>query len=142
MSTALWVYAPQSTNLLRDVVADVHLLVVQKHTVDGLDGGLGSLGGLVVNKAVALEPALLIGGDLAGQNVAEGGERIVQGLVVDCLVQVLDENVTLTGLAEGGVPLRPHDAAGAAFDERVVELLQSALTCNPVSFHPTAVTRD
>ena len=32
-------------------------------------------------------------------------------LVVDLLVQVLDEDVTLTSLAQGGITLRPHDAA-------------------------------
>ena len=32
-------------------------------------------------------------------------------LVVDLFVKVLDENVALAGLAEGGVTLGPHDAA-------------------------------
>lgn len=32
-------------------------------------------------------------------------------LVVNQFIQVLDENVALSSLAEGGVPLRPHDAA-------------------------------
>lgn len=32
-------------------------------------------------------------------------------LVVDLLVQVLDEDVALSGLAESGVTLRPHDTA-------------------------------
>ena len=32
-------------------------------------------------------------------------------LIVDLLVEVLDEDVALAGLAEGGVTLRPHDTA-------------------------------
>lgn len=71
-------------------------------------------------------------------------------LVINQFIEILDEDVALSGLAEGGVSLRPHDAAGvghissnisgmkilqdrpnspgAAFDERVVKLLQGALT--------------
>lgn len=40
--------------------------------------------------------------------------------VVNRLVEVLDEDVSDTGLAEAGVTLRPHDADGVALaaDER------------------------
>ena len=31
--------------------------------------------------------------------------------VVNLLIKVLNENVALSGLAEGGVSLRPHNAA-------------------------------
>lgn len=92
-------------------MADVNLLVVQQHAVDSLDGGVSSLGGLIVDEAVALGTSVLIRSDLAGQNISEGGKCVVQGLVVDSLVQVLDEDIALAGLAEGGVTLRPHDAA-------------------------------
>ncbi len=92
-------------------MTDVNLLVVQQHTVDSLDGGISSLRGLIVDETVALGASVLIRSDLARQNVSEGGKRIVQGLVVDSLVQVLDEDIALAGLAEGGVTLRPHDAA-------------------------------
>lgn len=92
-------------------MADVDLLVVQQHAVDGLDGGVGGLSGLVVNETVALGASVLVGGDLAGENVSEGSKRVVESLVVDGVVQVLDEDVALAGLAEGGVALRPHDAA-------------------------------
>jgi hypothetical protein len=34
-------------------------------------------------------------------------------LVVDLLVQVLDEDVALTSLAQGGITLRPHDTTMA-----------------------------
>lgn len=63
-------------------------------------------------------------------------------LVVDLLVQVLDEDVALTGFAQGGITLRPHDTTvttvrsrlrkrfcddlpRAILDERVIKLLQS-----------------
>ena len=49
-------------------------------------------------------------------------------LVIDGLVQVLDEDVASTALAQVGVALRPHDAARAALDLGIVELLKSALT--------------
>ena len=106
------------TDLLGDVVADVNLLVVQKHTVDSLDSGIGGLGGLVVNEAVALGAALLIGCDLARKDIAESSEGVVKSLVVNSLVQVLDEDVALAGLAESGVTLGPHDAAANGFSLR------------------------
>ena len=54
---------------------------------------------------------MLISSNLAGQNIAEGSERVVESLVVNELVQVLDEDIALSGLAEGRVTLGPHDAA-------------------------------
>ncbi|GKT65979.1 hypothetical protein ColTof4_03266 [Colletotrichum tofieldiae] len=114
--------------LLGDVVTDVDLLLVEKHAVNVLDGLGGSLIRLVVNESVALGVAVLVLGDLAAQDVAEGSEGVVQSLVVNGDVEVLDEDVALAGLAEGGVTLRPHDAARAALDESVVELLESLLT--------------
>ena len=48
-------------------------------------------------------------------------------LVVDCVIEVLNENVTLASLAKGRVALRPHNAASTTLDKGIVELLQSAL---------------
>ena len=62
------------------MVADVDLLVVQQHAVDGLDSVLSSLGGLVVHETIALGTPMLIGSDLAGEDVAEGGKGVVEGL--------------------------------------------------------------
>ena len=70
------------------MVADVDLLVVQQHAVDSLDGSLGGLSGLVVNETVALGTAMLIGGDLAREDVAEGSERVVQSLVISLLAEL------------------------------------------------------
>ena len=58
-------------------MADVNLLVVQKHTVDGLDRGFSRLGGLVVNETIALRAAVLICGDLARQHVTERSEGVM-----------------------------------------------------------------
>ena len=118
--------------LLGDVVTDKDLLLVQKHAVDHLDGLVGGLGSLVVDETVALGVGVLVLGDLAAENVAEGGKGVVKSLVVNGGVKVLDEDVALASLAEGGVTLRPHDAAGLALDKGVVELLKSALAVGGV----------
>ena len=114
--------------LLGDVVADEDLLLVQKHAVDALDSSVGGLGSLVVDETVTLGVAVLILSDLAGKDVAKGGESVVESLVVNGDIEVLDEDVALTSLAEGGVTLRPHDTARLALDESVVQLLESTLT--------------
>ena len=56
-----------------------------------------------MDKAVTLGAALLIVGDLAGEDVAKGTEGIVEHLVIDALVEVLDENVPLARLANGRI---------------------------------------
>ena len=68
------------TNLARDVVAYVDLFVVQQHTVDSLDSGLRSLRSFVVNETVSLGAAMLIGGNLARQDISECGKSIVKSL--------------------------------------------------------------
>jgi hypothetical protein len=52
----------------------------------------------------------------------------VESLVVDGGIQVLDEDVAGSGLAESGVTLGPHDAAGTVLDQGVVQGLQGTLT--------------
>lgn len=64
---------------------------------------------------------------LAGEDVAKGGEGVVQGLVVNGLVQVLDEHVAHAGLPEGGVSLGPHDADGLPFHHVKVHGVQGSL---------------
>jgi hypothetical protein len=67
-------------NLARDVVTDVHLLVVQEHAVDSFDGGIGSFGSLIMNETIALRATLLVSGNLARQDVAEGSKRVMKSL--------------------------------------------------------------
>ena len=118
--------------LLGDVVADEDLLVVQQHTVNVLDGVVGSLGGLVVDETVTLGVGELILSDLAAENVTEGSEGVVESLVVNGVVEVLDEHVALASLAQSGVTLGPHDAARLTLDESVVQVLKSTLTVSGV----------
>ena len=44
-----------------------------------------------------LTVAVRVLGHLTGENVTEGGERVVHGLIVDAFVQVLDEHVANAG---------------------------------------------
>jgi len=39
-------------------------------------------------------------------------DMLEANLVVNSLIEIFDENVALACLAQGGVTLRPHDAAG------------------------------
>jgi len=58
----------------------VDLLIIEQHTVDGLDGGLGRFGRLVVNITIATRTTLIIGSDFAGENVAKRRESVVKSL--------------------------------------------------------------
>jgi hypothetical protein len=109
------------------VVTDVNLLLVEKHTVNVLDGLRSGLIGLVVNETITLGVAVLILGNLAAQDVTESSKGVVESLVVDGNIEVLDENVALASLAKSGITLGPHDTAGAALDDGVVEVLESLL---------------
>ena len=91
--------------LLGDVVSDKDFLFVQKHAVDVLDGVLGSLGSLVMNEPISARVAELVLSDLAGKDIAKGSKGIVECLVVDSGIEVLDEDVALTSLAEKGITL-------------------------------------
>ena len=68
------------TRLAGDVVTDIDLLVVQEHTVDSLDRRLSGLRGLIMDETVALGVAVLVGSDLAREDVSERRKRVVQGL--------------------------------------------------------------
>jgi len=92
------------------------LLLVEQHAVHLLDGVHGGLLGLKVNEAVAFGAAVGVLGDLAAEDVSEGGEGVVHRLVVDALVQVLDEDVADTAPPEGGVTLAPHDPDGTSLE--------------------------
>ncbi len=69
-----------NANLLGDVVTNEDLLVVEEHAIDRLNRVLGSLRGFIVDEAVTLGVALLIDGDLAGENITKRDERIVERL--------------------------------------------------------------
>ena len=67
--------------------------------------------------------------NFAGKNVSEGRERVVHGLIIDALVQVLDEDVTDAGTSETGVTLTPHDADWTTLQHIKVHRVQSTLGC-------------
>eukprot|EP00054_Salpingoeca_dolichothecata_P013759 m.76961 g.76961 ORF g.76961 m.76961 type:complete len:670 (-) comp20641_c0_seq1:217-2226(-) len=105
---------------------------VQQHAVHLVNGLVGSLGRVVVNESKATGVSFRVSDNLAGQNVAKGAEDIVQGLVVNALVQVFDEDVTDTRLAHGGIALGPHDAARTTLDGIVVQRVETALSVHGV----------
>jgi len=66
--------------LFADMVSDVNLLVVQQHSIDGLDGGIGSFSRFVVNESVSPRSTILIDSDFAREDVSESGKGVVEGL--------------------------------------------------------------
>ena len=77
---------------------------------------------------IHLAAAVSILSHLTGEDVPEGGERIVHGLVVDALVQVLDEDVANSRSPQGGITLAPHDPDGTSFQHIEVHGVQSTLS--------------
>eukprot|EP00053_Salpingoeca_punica_P016475 m.155780 g.155780 ORF g.155780 m.155780 type:complete len:676 (+) comp16970_c2_seq3:460-2487(+) len=102
------------------------LLALNHLAVDHLNG-LVRIG--VVHKVHKAEPlalAALVGDDLAREDLAKVDKGVVEGLAVDVLLEVLDEDVAVAGAAQGGVAVRPHDAHRAALERLKVELLEGA----------------
>lgn len=64
---------------------------------------------------------------LAGEDVSKGREGVIQGLVVNGLVEVLDKHVAHSRLPEGGVSLGPHDSDWLAFHHVKVHGVQGSL---------------
>ncbi|KAH3665483.1 hypothetical protein OGAPHI_003668 [Ogataea philodendri] len=114
--------------LFSKVVSNVNLVVVQKHTVNVLNGSLSGLGVLVVDETKTLGVSVLVSGDLTRQDLTESREGVVQSLVVDSRVEVLDENVSRTVSSERRISLGPHDSAGLALDRCVIEFFQCLFT--------------
>lgn len=142
---------------MSELSSHLHFAVIEQHAVHFLNGSFSSLMGLKVHKAVPFR-AILVTNHLqeenvtsahvkhgrshesittaphmrlrylAGQNVPEGREGIVQSLVVDGFVQVLDENVAHAALAQRRVTLRPHDPDGSALDDIKVHGVQGAFS--------------
>lgn len=61
-------------------MTNINLLVVQKHTIHRLDGGLGCFSGFIMYETISPGAPLFIGGNLAGQDSAECGKSIVKSL--------------------------------------------------------------
>jgi hypothetical protein len=63
--------------LLADVVSDKHLLVVEQHAVDSLDGGSGGFTSGEVYKGESSRFAGLVSANLARKDVTEGSKSVV-----------------------------------------------------------------
>jgi hypothetical protein len=61
-------------------------------------------------------------------------------LVVNGLIQVLDEDVSLPSLPEGRVTLRPHNPAWPVLDQAIVEVFQSSLSVGGIEVVDIGVT--
>ena len=133
------------TLLARNKPPYEHLLLIEQHAVDLLNGVHGSFLGLEVDKPVSLwkldkiyfnilvvnlAAAVSVLGNLAGENIPESRESIVHGLVVDRLVQILDENISDSRSSQGRITLAPHDPDGAPLQNIEVHGVQSSFSCN------------
>jgi hypothetical protein len=111
------------------MVADVHLLVIEKHAVYSLNRVFCRLGRLIMNEAVAPGTPVFIRGNFAGQYIAKSSKSVMESLiedmssgevwycalanlVINLLVQIFYEYIALPSLTKGRVALRPHDPAG------------------------------
>lgn len=103
----------------------LHFLSRKQHSVDFVDGVLRRSLGFEVDESVSLAVSALIGGNLAREDVSEQGEGIVDGLVVNDPVQVLDEDVAVSGTTSCRVTLRPHDAHRASVKDFEVHRVKS-----------------
>lgn len=62
-------------------------------------------------------------------------------LVVNGLVKVLDEDVSLTGLSEDRISLGPHDSASSSLDEGVVEGIKGSLSVSSIEVVDVGVSQ-
>jgi len=84
------------------MMANINLLVIEKHAVDSLDRIIGRLSSFIMDKTIAFGATLLVGGNFAREDVAKGSKSVMQCLVVNKLVQILNEDVALTSFAKAG----------------------------------------
>mmetsp|Transcript_15445 Transcript_15445/g.31575 ORF Transcript_15445/g.31575 Transcript_15445/m.31575 type:complete len:358 (+) Transcript_15445:1029-2102(+) len=113
--------AHESTNL--------HLLSVNEHTVQLLNGSLSGLGCLIVHIAISLGLArVAIGHDLAAENIPKQREGVIELLVINRFVQILDKDVSDPRAADGRIPLAPHDAARTILDGGEVHGIKGAFS--------------
>ena len=73
-------------DLLRDMVSNKDLLVVQQHTIDGLDSRLGGFSAVIVDEPIALRAPTFVCCDLARENVTESSEGVVKSLGQEVMI--------------------------------------------------------
>jgi hypothetical protein len=123
-------------------MSDVDLLVLEQGAV-GLVNGLGGIIlSLKVHKSTANATATCVMHNLDGENVPEDAEGIVEGLVVDGLVQTLDEDIANTGAMNREERLVKHDtylnAVWYIINSTKIKILQIH---NPINLCETAYRR-
>jgi len=116
------------TLLLGAEVANEDLLAAKEHVIYHLDGSLSALSSLEVHETITARLALIVEGDLAAEDVTEGGEGIVELLVTNGEIEVLDKDVANTALADRRITLGPHDTARTTLNGGIVEGVESALS--------------
>ena len=97
--------------------------------MDLLDGSVGSLLCLKVHESKALGLTHLVLGHLARKNVPKCTEGVEEGLVVDGLVKVFDEDIAHPRATKRGVRLVPHDPAWAVLNDSEVHGVKGTLSC-------------
>jgi hypothetical protein len=73
-------YTLKDMYLARNVVSNKDLLVVQQHTIDSFDCGLGSFCCLIVNEPVSTRVTSLISSNFAREDISERDKRVVKSL--------------------------------------------------------------
>ena len=81
-------------------------------------------------EAITFGISIIAQRNLTGQDTSKGTESIIQGFVVDTLVQVLDVNIADTRLTEGGIALRPHDTTWPTLDGIEIHGVQASFRYN------------
>ena len=119
----------ETLTYFRTSLGYLHFLVIEQHAVHLDDGHICGLLCLKVDKPVSLGLSLVVQHHLTGEDVTKGTEYVIEGFVVNRLVQVLDKDVSDTGSPQGGVTLRPHDTHRAVLDGVKVHGVQSPLSC-------------
>jgi hypothetical protein len=106
---------------------DIDSLGTDLHAVELFNSGLGGFLIFKMNKTKSSALTLGVLSNLAGKNISEQAESVVESLVVDVLVQVLNIYIRRIGSANSRVTVRPHNSARVALDIREVQSVQSAL---------------
>ncbi len=84
---------------------------------------------VVVNESISFGIAVFVRCYFARENIPKRRESIVECFVVNRLVEVLDEDVSLIRSSHGRISLRPHNSTGSAFDLLVVQEINSTFRC-------------
>mmetsp|Transcript_33748 Transcript_33748/g.81826 ORF Transcript_33748/g.81826 Transcript_33748/m.81826 type:complete len:657 (-) Transcript_33748:516-2486(-) len=98
-------------------VSNLDFLSIDQHTIELVNGSIGSFSSLVVDVTVSLGVSrFTVSDNLTGKNVSEKAESIIKLLVVDRDVEVLDKDISNSRATKSGITLTPHNTAGPVLD--------------------------